>query len=159
MGNEIYFKVIQLMLSPAIMISACGLLLLSINNKYSAINSRLRLLNDERRHYSTRISEDKELNFFETTRLQSITKQIDNLLYRLKLVRNVVLSYVVSLFLFIVTSIVIGLDIFLKTRTTDYIAMVTFVAGMISVGIGLIFSVRETIGGYKIIEVEIKSED
>lgn len=42
-------KVIQLMISPAVMISACGLLLLGANAKYSNVLNRIRLINDEKR--------------------------------------------------------------------------------------------------------------
>jgi len=42
-------EVIQLMLAPGLMISACGLLLLGVNNKYSLVVNRIRLLNDEKR--------------------------------------------------------------------------------------------------------------
>jgi hypothetical protein len=41
-------KIIQQILAPGIMISACGLLLLSMQNKYGRINDRLRSLLKER---------------------------------------------------------------------------------------------------------------
>jgi hypothetical protein len=158
MGADIYFKTIQLMLAPAVMISACGLLLLGISNKYSSITNRLRILNEERRRHHNKMNSDKELDYFETTRLQSISRQLQQLLFRLKLVRNVILFYVLGLFLFIFTSLFIGIDIFLNTKITDYIALSTFILGLISVGIGLIYSLTETLKGYKILELEIKAE-
>ncbi|MCX6159440.1 MAG: DUF2721 domain-containing protein [Ignavibacteriae bacterium] len=158
MGADIYFKTIQLMLAPAVMISACGLLLLGISNKYSSITNRLRILNEERRRHHNKMNSDKELDYFETTRLQSISSQLQQLLFRLKLVRNVILFYVLGLFLFIFTSLLIGIDIFLNTKITDYIALSTFILGLISVGIGLIYSLTETLKGYKILELEIKAE-
>ncbi len=42
---------IQIMLAPGLMISACGLLLLGMNNKYSLVVNRIRLLNEERRKF------------------------------------------------------------------------------------------------------------
>jgi len=42
-------EVIQLMLAPGLMISACGLLLLGINNKYSIVINRIKVLNKEKR--------------------------------------------------------------------------------------------------------------
>ncbi len=158
MGADIYFKTIQLMLAPAVMISACGLLLLGINNKYSSITNRLRILNEEKRRHHNKLNSDTELDYFETTRLQSISRQLDDLLCRLKLVRNVILFYVFGIFLFIFTSLLIGIDIFLSTKITDYFALTTFILGLISVGIGLVYSLTETLKGYKIIEVEIKAE-
>jgi hypothetical protein len=158
MGADIYFKTIQLMLAPAVMISACGLLLLGISNKYSSITNRLRILNEERRRHHNKMNLGNELDYLETTRLQSISRQLQQLLFRLKLVRNVILFYVLGLFLFIFTSLLIGIDIFLNTKITDYIALSTFILGLISVGIGLIYSLTETLKGYKILELEIKAE-
>jgi hypothetical protein len=146
------------MLAPAVMISACGLLLLGISNKYSSITNRLRILNEERRRHHNKMNSDKELDYFETTRLQSISRQLQQLLFRLKLVRNVIVFYVMGLFLFIFTSLLIGIDIFLSTKVTDYFALSTFILGLISVGIGLIYSLTETLKGYKILELEIKAE-
>lgn len=158
MGTDIYFKTIQLMLAPAVMISACGLLLLGISNKFSSINNRLRLLNDERRRYHNKLNQEMVLDYFETTRLQSISKQLNELLCRSKLVRNVIISYVTGLFLFIITSLLIGVDIFLNTKVTDYFALSSFILGLLSIGVGLVFSLTETLKGYKILEVEVKAE-
>lgn len=158
MGTDIYFKTIQLMLAPAVMISACGLLLLGISNKYSSINNRLRLLNEERRRHHNKLNQEIALDYFETTRLQSISKQLNELLSRSKLVRNVIVSYVTGLFMFIFTSLLIGVDIFLNTKITDYFALSTFILGLLSIGVGLVFSLTETLKGYKILEVEVKAE-
>lgn len=146
------------MLAPAVMISACGLLLLGISNKFSSINNRLRLLNDERRRYHNKLNQEMVLDYFETTRLQSISKQLNELLCRSKLVRNVIISYVTGLFLFIITSLLIGVDIFLNTKVTDYFALSSFILGLLSIGVGLVFSLTETLKGYKILEVEVKAE-
>ena len=42
-------QLIQGMLAPGLMISACGLLLLGMNNKYSLVVNRIRLLTEEKR--------------------------------------------------------------------------------------------------------------
>ena len=42
-------QLIQGMLAPGLMISGCGLLLLGMNNKYSLVVNRIRLLNEEKR--------------------------------------------------------------------------------------------------------------
>jgi hypothetical protein len=159
MGTDIYFKTIQLMLAPAVMISACGLLLLGISNKYSAVTNRMRLMTEERRRYLYKIKEGKELEYLETTRLQSVIKQLGELLISARRVRNVISSYVIGLFLFILTSLIIGLDIFLNVKITETIALITFIGGMLAVGTGLVFMLAETLKGFKVIEVEVKLEE
>ena len=97
-------EIIQLMLAPGIMISACGLLLLGMNNKYSLVVNRVRLLNEERRKAIHKTSADKSFNYQETQRLESISMQITSLVYRVKLVRNAVLSYTIAVALFVPVS-------------------------------------------------------
>ncbi|MCX8011391.1 MAG: DUF2721 domain-containing protein [Ignavibacteria bacterium] len=154
-----FLKIIQLMLAPSVMISACGLLLLGINNKYSNIVNRIRLLNEERRRFFIKIRDGKELDYVENIRLESITKQSKKLLNRLRLVRNCVLSYAVGIFLFILTSLLIGLEIFLELDFTKILQVISFVGGMMSVAIGVLLALLETLKGYKIVELEVKADE
>ncbi len=156
---EIYLKIIQFMLAPAVMISACGLLLLGINNKYSIIVNRIRLLNDERRRCTLKLRDGKELDYLESVRLESIIRQLKQLKERLHLVRNCVMSYSTAIFLFIVTSLLIGLDVLFDFKMTMFFMVSTFVLGMTAVGIGSLIALRETMRGYEIVEFEIKAEE
>ena len=147
------------MLAPAVMINACGLLLLGINNKYSSMMNRIRVLNEERRRYLNKVKDNKEMDFLEATRFQSLHKQINVLQYRLKLIRNSIISIAVGLFLFILTSIMIGIEAFVGLTITKYIFICTFALGMISVALGLIYLLKDTVKGYNIINLEIKADE
>ena len=61
MNSEDFYTIIQLMLAPAVMISACGLLLLGITNKHTSITNRIRLLNEEKRRLLIKMSDDKNI--------------------------------------------------------------------------------------------------
>lgn len=159
MDTQTLIKIIQLMLAPAVMINACGLLLLGINNKYSAMMSRIRMLSEEKRRYLNKVKDSKELDYLETTRFQSIVKQIKVLQYRLKLIRNSILSLTIGLFLFILTSILIGIEAFVGLAASKYIFISTFALGMISVAIGLIYLLKDTMKGYNIINLDIKADE
>lgn len=76
-------SIIQLMLEPAVMISACGLLLLGMNNRYSLVVNRIRLLNEEKRRLLLKIGE-KPPSLDENIRLESISKQISFLVFHSK---------------------------------------------------------------------------
>ncbi len=150
-------QVIQLMLAPGLMISACGLLLLGINNKYSIVVNRIRLLNQERRELKKNLaSSDSELE--DNVRLESTALQIQKLLVRIKYIRNAVLSYSIAIALFVLTSLLIGYDHFYKTNL-HFIEITTFLAGMISVFCGVVYTGLETTEGYKIIQLEIKADE
>lgn len=151
-------QIIQLMLAPGIMISACGLLLLGMNNKYSLVVNRIRTLNEERRRALHKLGEH-ELSLQENVRFESITKQLERLTYRVGLVRNAVLSYTIAVALFVLTSLLIGIGyLFDITRMNSFIT-VLFLLGMVSVLFGVLFAAYETYKGYEIVKYEVESEE
>jgi hypothetical protein len=151
-------QIIQLMLAPGLMISACGLLLLGMNNKYSLVVNRIRLLNEERRRVLRRMDES-EFSYQENVRLESISKQLEKLTYRVKLVRNAVLFYTIAVALFVITSLLIGFGyLFEITRLNSFITTL-FLLGMVSVLCGVIFAAYETYKGYEIVKYEVESEE
>jgi len=151
-------EVIQLMLAPGLMISACGLLLLGVNNKYSLVVNRIRLLNEERRRFLNKAA-GKEFNYEENIRLHSISLQLKQLIFRAKFVRNAVFSYTVGVALFVLTSLLIGIQYIAGAERLSSTITFLFLLGMVSVLIGVIFAAYETLKGYKIIQLEVKIDE
>ncbi len=151
-------QIIQLMLAPAVMINACGLLLLGINNKYSLVVSRIRLLNEEKRRLMIKIGE-KAPTTDDNVRLESIAVQISALTYRAKLVRNSVLCYTSAIALFVSTSLVLGISSVLSLGKLNFLIITTFLLGMSFVLIGIVFAAFETKKGYDIISYEVKAHE
>ncbi len=151
-------QIIQLMVAPAVMISACGLLLLGINNKYSLVVNRIRLLNEEKRRLLSKIADGKH-STDDNIRVESAAIQINALVYRSKLVRNSVLSYTTSVALFVLTSLLLGVSSFLSIGKLNYFITTTFLLGMVFVLVGVVFAGFETIKGYDIISYEVKSHE
>jgi len=150
-------EVIQLMLAPGLMISACGLLLLGMNNKYSLVVNRIRLLNDEKRKLVDR-NEDSDTALSDNIRLESISKQIEKLVYRVKLVKHAVQNYTIAVALFILTSILIGISYLFKVDNFQYLITIIFLLGMLLVLAGAMFAAYETKKGYEIINLEVDTE-
>lgn len=151
-------QIIQLMLAPALMISACGLLLLGINNKYSLVVNRIRLLNEEKRRLLIKIGEQPSTTD-DNVRLESIATQLTALTYRAKLVRNSVLCYTSAVALFVFTSLLIGVSSFLAIGKLNFFIITAFLFGMIFVLAGVIFAGFETKKGYDIISYEVKAHE
>ena len=151
-------QIIQLMLAPALMISACGLLLLGINNKYSLVVNRIRLLNEEKRRLLSKIAESDN-SIDDNIRLESTTVQINDLVHRSKLVRNSVLCYTAAVALFVLTSLLLGVSSFLSIGKLNYFITTAFLLGMLSVFVGVVFAGIETKKGYDIILYEVKSHE
>lgn len=151
-------QIIQLMVAPAVMISACGLLLLGINNKYSLVVNRIRLLNEEKRRLLSKIADGKH-STDDNIRLESAAIQISSLVYRAKLVRNAVLCYTTSVALFVLTSLLLGVSSFLSIGKLNYFITTVFLLGMLFVLVGVVFAGFETKKGYDIISYEVKSHE
>jgi len=150
-------EIIQLMLAPGLMISACGLLLLGMNNKYSLVVNRIRLLNDEKRKILDR-SEESETILVDNVRLESISIQLEKLLHRVKLVKHAVQNYTIAVALFILTSILIGMSYLFEIGNFQYLITIIFLFGMLLVLAGAVFAAYETTKGYEIINLEVDAE-
>lgn len=144
-------QLIQGMLAPGLMISACGLLLLGMNNKYSLVVNRIRLLNEEKRKIFHQLNIDE----IDSNRLSNIELQISHLIGRISLVRNAVFSYSLAVALFIVSSVLIGVTIKKNTPGFDWLIVAFFYAGMFAVFVGIVFAAIEVWKGYRIVKIEI----
>lgn len=144
-------QLIQGMLAPGLMISACGLLLLGMNNKYSLVVNRIRLLTEEKRM----IFHQKQIEEVDKNRLNNIELQISHLIERISLVRNAVFSYSLAVALFIVSSVLIGITINTSNQGFNWLIVAFFYAGMFAVFVGIIFAAIEVWKGYRIVKIEI----
>lgn len=142
---------IQAMLAPGIMISACGLLILGMNNKYSLIINRVRLLDDELRRLAY---PEKELPTHQKERMQNVSEQLALFHRRVFFVRNTVILYSVAVAFFILTSVLIGVEIGTGIGLQS-VLMVVFLLGMLSVLAGIVFAVMEVVRGYRIVSLEL----
>ncbi|NOQ28063.1 MAG: DUF2721 domain-containing protein [Bacteroidales bacterium] len=140
------------MLAPGLMISACGLLILGMNNKYSIVVNRIRLLNDENRkiqHLENKKEDDVK-------REKNIRVQIDKLNDRVRIVRDAVFAYSFAVACFIIASLSIGINLFAKSSVVEFFSLIFFLIGMLTVLIGVIFAANESLKGYKIVRIEIE---
>ncbi|GAB4288672.1 MAG: hypothetical protein Kow0098_06140 [Ignavibacteriaceae bacterium] len=150
-------EVIQLMLAPGLMISACALLLLGMNNKYSIVVNRIRLLNEERRRI---INKTKgEYTTIDNVRLTSISNQLNRLTERVEIIRNAVMSYTIAVALFVLTSLFIGIGFYTGSEGMNIPVTVFFLAGMITVLTGVAFATYETKKGCDIVKFEVISDE
>jgi VIT1/CCC1 family predicted Fe2+/Mn2+ transporter len=151
-------EAIQLILAPAVMISACGLLMLGINSKFSTVLSRIRSLNEEKRKLRIRAG-DKALTFEESQRIESIARQLARLLQRAVHVRNSLMCYIAAVALFIATSLLIGADFFIGEMRLDTVVIILFLAGMISVFLGIAYAALDTKMAYDIVRFDVQVDE
>lgn len=152
-------QAIQAILAPALGMSAVGLLLLSLGNRYSSIVNRIRLLNDEKRKYSRQIADKGDLAYPDNARYMSITRQSAELLLRSRLVRNAILSFQLSIALFVLSSAAIGLNLFTRAEAVQVIPLAIFIVGMLGIFVGILFAAAEIYRSYKIVLIEVRGEE
>lgn len=152
-------QAIQAILAPAIGISAVGLLLLGLTNRYSNIVTRIRLMNEEKRRYTQQLADEGELNYTDNVRLMSIGKQTEGLLVRSRYVRNAILSLQISIGLFVLSSVSIAVNLFATTELLQAIPLFVFIVGMVTLFIGVVYSAREIHYSYHIVLLEVRGEE
>ncbi len=150
---------IQAVLAPALGISAVGLLLLALNNRYSAIVNRIRLLNDEKRRFHKLLADNVQLNYTENARYQSIRNQMEGLLMRSRLIRNAIIWLQLAIGLFVLTSVAIGMSLFVAAAALASSTLVIFVCGMVCVLVGIVFAAIEIARSFRIVLIEVNAEE
>ena len=151
-------EAIQAMMAPALGISATALLLLSMHNRFSAAINRIRLLTEERRRYHIKISENSETGAYEQFRYSSISSQILMITVRCKELRNAILFMMGSILLFVISSLLIGVNMFFSSEVFRMFPLVFFSVGMIMVLMGIIYSAKDIINSYRVTEIEVKGD-
>jgi hypothetical protein len=152
-------QVIQAMLAPGLGISAVGLLLLGLNNRYSTIINRIRLLNDEKRRYMKALADGKTLEYADNVRYMSVRNQTEGLLMRSRVVRNAILSLQTAITFFVLTSLGIGISLFMSSDTVRDMSLVLFLAAMLALLVGILFAAVEVRRSYRIVLLEVRSDE
>ncbi len=133
--------------------------MLGLQNRYAHIVNRIRLLNEERRRLVKQLSTQKELDYAENIRFHSIRKQMEELARRANLLRNAILSEIIAVLFFVLTSFFIASYFFVESQFLEMLPLISFLAGMAAVFIGLILLGKEIATAYRVITIEIKAEE
>lgn len=145
-------QVIQYVLAPAVMISSCSLLLLGFQNKFSSLANRFRVLNSEKRA----LIQKHELSHMESERLQNLKAQVEHLIERATHVKNVILMTYCAIVCFIMTSLLIYLNVYTPFRLFPYIIL-SFLTGLVLVFFCSVLMMIEVALAFEVISLESKS--
>ncbi|CUS96941.1 DUF2721 domain-containing protein [Candidatus Chrysopegis kryptomonas] len=152
-------QAIQAILSPAVMISSSAFFLSGLNARHSTLVNRVRLLNDERRRLVRELINRGELEYTENVRFLSIKNQIDILVRRIWYIRNAMLCHISAAIFFVLTSFAIALNIFFAGSFVREIPLYLFVVGLFLVLCGVCFLGIDVLISYRVILIEVKSEE
>lgn len=143
---------IQYVLAPAVMVSSAALLLLGFQNKFSNLSSRFRALNHERRSLLLK----PNLDSVEEGRFKSLNEQVNHLAKRAGYVKNAILLTYCAIVCFLVTSVLIFLNIYVSFRLFLWVIDV-FILGLLLLLVSSYLMILETRILYKVITLERES--
>jgi hypothetical protein len=147
-------QTIQAILAPALMISACGLLLLGLNNRYTTVVSRMRLLNDEKRKkLANPDAIDRE--YVDMIRFESVMRQIPSLLARATHLRHALIFLWCGVVCYLLSSLCLGVTIFFRANIA-FLAVWIFMIGIGSAVIGVVFALLDIALAHKVLKLEVE---
>jgi hypothetical protein len=144
-------RVINGILAPSLMISACGLLVLALQARYSHLIDRIRLLNEERRMLQKEESEQDTID-----RLASIRSQVLLLLDRARFVRNSMFALYTAVLCFVASSIEIAIRLVFGLGPGPGAWLALFMVGMIAVLFGAVYALKDVASAFSVAELEVR---
>lgn len=145
-------QTIQAILAPALLISACGLLLLALNNRYATVTNRIRALNDEkRRRLADPDAIDRE--YVDTLRFESVMRQIPALMRRAAYLRRALISFWFGVSFCLVASLCLGTGFLFHLRLAG-LAVTVFMLGILSAAVGVFFALVDTVMAEHVLKYE-----
>lgn len=139
-GN--YAQLIQQLLAPVVMISACGLLCMAMYARLSNIVARLRQFHHEQLQTMTHPRPDSESEqALVRWRSQGLEQQAHYMLGRARLIRNTLVCLVGCVICMLASSLSIGLSQW--TERFQIISIVLFVVGVTSMLVGMLIAMFE----------------
>ena len=137
-------SVLQLAVSPAIIISACGLLILSMSNRLGRAIDRARQFSRERAEETG-------------ARKRNIDRQMSMLMHRCRLIRTAILFC--SICILLTTILILALFILTSAEVdAGLIVAVIFCGSIASLAVALVFFTRDVFLALKALETEISGE-
>ncbi len=145
-------QIIQLSLTPGIMISCTALFLLGLQTRFSNLFGRFRAMNQERRVLEQIPSRTSK----ENDRLQNLALQLDRLIKRARVVKSAILFFYAGVVCFILSSLALFL-----AHSTSFISakigLLAFFSGMLLILAGCLCLIREIVLAFNILQLERQS--
>jgi hypothetical protein len=160
MDVEMVARIIQLILAPVVMVSACAIIQGGLLGHYAAINDRLRAMTRERldllgcKHEGG--SADPTTVSFTAERLQEIDHQIPDLLHRHKLTHDAVLAVYCAILFFVVDMFTMAIAVITNSNGVAATALVIFLMSTSVLLLGVSLTVMEIRTSHRAIHYEVQ---
>jgi Protein of unknown function (DUF2721) len=125
MDSTSAIAVLTAMITPAVLISACGSMILSTSTRLGRVVDRVRVLSDRMETMPERTGSGATV----TERQALIFKQLDKLTSRARILQRCMVTFYLSLGMFVATSVAIGLVPFTGNQRHNLIPIALGLAG------------------------------
>ncbi len=139
-------RVIQLILAPVVMVSACAILVGGLLTRYGAINDRLRAMVHERLDLlRTLHAQGGSPDPFSAERITEIDRQVPDLLKRHAVLHDSVLAVYVAVLLFVTSMFVIAVQVSVASAAAwaGTVVLALFLCGTAALFIGVVLTATE----------------
>lgn len=133
--------ILNLLLAPVVLISACGLLCLSATNRLGTILARIRTMHRERVDTHLVLRDDPHFQDIQHMRLEALQSQAHSMLRRAALIRNELFLLYSAILLMLLCSLLLGLSVLFDISRTIGVAL--FVLGIVSMIAAIAFALFE----------------
>ena len=133
--------VLTAMITPAVLISACGALILSTSTRLGRVVDRVRMLID--RFEEMMKTQDEDVELFEERRIV-IFNQLDKLTTRTRLLQKSMRVFYLALGVFVATSVAIGLVAAVNRPGHAWIPVVLGLTGACGLFYGSVLLIKES---------------
>lgn len=139
MDSESAIAVLTAMITPAVLISACGSMILSTSSRLGRVVDRVRALSDRLETMPERTERGPSL----AERQALIFQQLDKLTSRARILQRCMVTFYLSLGMFVATSVAIGVVAFIGNPRYNLIPVALGIAGACFLFYGSILLIME----------------
>ena len=151
MTIDAIIRTIQLMLAPVVMVTACSSYITMLAYDYQFIVSSIRSMSRERLKLlqATRSSGSSPIDAASEERLHEIENELPGLLQRHGFIRNALLCINGAILIFIASMFLIAVAEFTNILPGAFVALLTFLAGVGIVLIGVVQVIRDNLRSHR----------
>ncbi len=147
--------IIDSLIAPVVMISACGVLYMALSNRLVTIVTRIREFHSERFLLSDKVfTHDEKCSEADKIRFEGVFRQTEDMLSRARLVRNSLLFFISTVVCMLLASLMIGLSLLIPTF--GQLSVVVFILGAVSMLLGTLLAGVEMSRSLQQVEYEHK---
>lgn len=141
MDTQAAIAVLTAMITPAVLISACGSMILSTSSRLGRVVDRVRVLSDRLEELGPKEESGQRPSNVERQAL--IFKQLDKLTSRARILQRCMVTFYLSLGLFVATSVAIGVVPFTGSQTYSVVPVMLGLTGACFLFYGSILLILE----------------